>query len=76
MIQLTRLNGQPVVVNAELIETVEATPDTLLTLTTARRIVVQESVAEVIARVISYRRSLCTGRPREGAGGCGSDGAR
>ena len=56
MIQLSRLNGKPLVVNAELIELIEETPDTILTLTTGRKIIVKESVAEVIEKVKEYKR--------------------
>lgn len=63
MIRVTRLGGaQPLAVNAELIETVEATPDTMLTLTTGHRLVVQESLDEVIRLVIEYRRAVQAGR--------------
>lgn len=48
MISLTRLNGQPFVLNALLIETVEATPDTLITLTTGKKYMVQEEVPQVV----------------------------
>ena len=58
MISLTRLNGKPLVVNAELIELIERTPDTILTLTTGRKIMVQEGVAEVVERVKEYRREV------------------
>ena len=57
MITVTRLDGTELVVNAELIELVEATPDTHLTLTDGRKLLVQEEPAEVVARVISYRRA-------------------
>lgn len=56
MIQVTRLNNTSFVVNAELIETIEATPDTVVTLTTERKYVVRESVDELIRRVIEYKR--------------------
>jgi flagellar protein FlbD len=56
MIGLTRLNGRPVVVNAELIETVESTPDTVVSLTSGKKFVVLESPGEVIERVVSYRQ--------------------
>ena len=56
MIQLSRLNGKPLVVNAELIELIEETPDTILTLTTGKKIIVKESVAEVIEKVKEYKR--------------------
>lgn len=58
MISVTRLRGEPLVVNAELLETVEATPDTVLTLTTGQKFVVRESVEEVVRRVIAYRRAV------------------
>ncbi len=56
MIQLSRLNRKPLVVNAELIELIEETPDTILTLTTGKKIIVKESVAEVIEKVKEYKR--------------------
>ncbi|BAM04324.1 flagellar FlbD family protein [Phycisphaera mikurensis] len=58
MIRLTRLNQQPFVLNAELIRTVEETPDTTITLTTGDRMMVRESMDEVIARSVAYGRSL------------------
>ena len=56
MIQVTRLNGRTVVINALLIEMVEATPDTVITLTTGNKLVVRESVQDVIALVTEYIR--------------------
>ena len=64
MIRLTRLNGQQVTVNAELIEAVEETPDTVVSLTTGRKLVVKETADELIARVVAYRRSIVA-RPRK-----------
>jgi len=57
MITVTRLDGDELVVNAELIELVEAKPDTHLTLVDGRNLIVQEPPAEIVARVIAYRRS-------------------
>lgn len=57
VITLTRLDGHELVVNAELIELVEATPDTHLTLTDGRKLIVQESPDVVVSRVIAYRRA-------------------
>lgn len=56
MIHLSRLNGKPLVVNAELIELIEETPNTILTLTTSKKIIVKESVEEVIEKVKEYKR--------------------
>lgn len=55
MIEVTRLNGKALVLNADLIECVEATPDTLVSLTTGRKIMVTESVDDVVRRAIEYR---------------------
>jgi flagellar protein FlbD len=65
VILLTRLRGGQVYVSADLIEEVEATPDTVLTLTSGRKIVVQEGVEEVVRRVVAYRcRIARAARPR------------
>lgn len=64
MIAVTRLDGSRLVINAELIEALEATPDTVITLTTGRRVVVREPVEEVVQRVIDYRRQLLEARRR------------
>lgn len=58
MIQLTRLNNQPLVVNADLIKLVEQAPDTVITLVTGEKLVVRESTDEVVRRVIGFRREL------------------
>lgn len=60
MVKLSRINGAEVTVNAELIETVEATPDTIVSLTTGKKLMVVESVDQVIEKVIAYRRTLVT----------------
>ncbi|HTZ73278.1 MAG TPA: flagellar FlbD family protein [Candidatus Aquilonibacter sp.] len=51
MIHLTRLNNQPLVVNADLIKFIENAPDTVITLLTGEKLVVRESVAEVLKRI-------------------------
>mgnify|MGYP001773098185 CR=1 FL=1 len=56
MIKVTRLNGQEIVVNADLIEYLESSPDTIIALTTGKKIMVKESVDEVIEKIIEYRR--------------------
>jgi flagellar protein FlbD len=61
MISVTRFDHTVVVVNAELIVMVERTPDTLITLTNGHMIVVTESVDEIVARVIDYRRQINSG---------------
>ena len=56
MIRLTRLNAREFVVNAEMIEFVEALPDTMISLVSGKKFFVAESVDQVIARVIDYQR--------------------
>ncbi|MDI3530354.1 MAG: flagellar protein FlbD [Candidatus Atribacteria bacterium] len=56
MIAVTRFNGSVFVVNSDLIETIEATPDTVITLVTGKKYVVQEKVEEVIEKIIEFRR--------------------
>ncbi len=58
MIELTRLNGHPIIINAELIKSVEQNPDTVITLVTGDKMVVREPAPEVMHRVIAYRRKL------------------
>jgi len=58
MIMLTRLNGQQFVVNAEKIRTIEATPDTVVCCETGERLMVKETLNEVIRRAIDYGRLL------------------
>lgn len=56
MIKLTRLDGEPFVLNAELIRYVERRPDTFVTLTSGDRIVVKETMDEVIDRALQYQQ--------------------
>ena len=56
MIRVTRINEAELVINADLIEFVEAIPDTMITLTTGKKILVQESIDDVIGRVAEFKR--------------------
>lgn len=58
MIVVTRLNGPPLAINCDLIERVEATPDTVLTLVDGTKYVVQEPVEQIIDRVREFRASV------------------
>ncbi|WP_213974467.1 flagellar FlbD family protein [Tepidanaerobacter acetatoxydans] len=58
MIELTRLNGTKFVLNAELIESVESTPDTVITLTTDKKLVVLEKKDEIINKFIQYKKRI------------------
>lgn len=60
MITVTRLNNKPVVINAELIKTVENTPDTMITLINGDRMVVKESLQEIVRKAVEYGRQIRT----------------
>jgi flagellar protein FlbD len=58
MIELTRLNGRSIVLNCDLIKTVEASPDTMLTLINGEKLIIREGISEVVERVLAYRARL------------------
>lgn len=58
MIRLTRLNSSSFVLNCDLIEIMESTPDTVITLSNGKKYVVAESIEEVVAMVIQYKGSI------------------
>jgi flagellar protein FlbD len=66
MIQVTRLNHTPVILNCDLIEHVETTPDTVISLTTGQKLMVLEEPEEIIRRVVEYRRSILGNEPHGG----------
>lgn len=66
MIRVTRLNHTPLVLNSDLIEQVESTPDTIISLTSGQKIRVLESSDEIVDRVITFRRQIVS------AGVCGA----
>lgn len=55
MIELTRLNKKTLFVNSDLIEIVEETPDTVITLTNGRKLVVTDTASEIIDKVVAFR---------------------
>ena len=58
MIKLTRLNGKNYLLNCELIETVESTPDTVISTTSGKKFVVAETIEEIVEKVIEYKKKL------------------
>jgi flagellar protein FlbD len=58
MIKVSRLNNEEYMLNPHLIEVIEATPDTVITLTTGKRFVVKEKIDEVVRRIFEYRRII------------------
>lgn len=64
MIKLHKLNGHEFVVNAELIETLEAGPETMIHLATGNKLTARESADEIVAKVVEYRKAVNTaGKP-------------
>jgi flagellar protein FlbD len=79
MIALRRLNNQPIIVNCDLIESIESTPDTVVTLTSGNKLIVRDSLEEIRRRVIEFKREIfglggappgvaAPSSPREGPG--------
>jgi flagellar protein FlbD len=58
MIALTRLNGHPVMVNCDLIEQIEETPDTVVTLTSGNRIIVRDSMVDIQKKIVDFKRQI------------------
>ena len=58
MIRVTRLNGAELVLNADLIESLEATPDTIVALTTGKKLMVKEAVDDVVSKIVEYRQLI------------------
>ena len=76
MITLHKLNGSEVVVNAELIETLEPGPQTTVCLATGNRLLVTESAEHITALVLAYRQAVAaTGKPVNPIGGYIREGA-
>lgn len=60
MITVTRLNGKQFVLNAELIETMDETPDTVITLTGGNKYIVKEKVSDLVNLIVTYRKRCFT----------------
>ncbi|SDL73891.1 flagellar protein FlbD [Halarsenatibacter silvermanii] len=58
------MGGEPIILNANLIENIRSTPDTVITLTTEKKIIVEEETGEIIERVIEYQRKIHNSHPR------------
>jgi|APCry1669189034_1035192.scaffolds.fasta_scaffold08316_2 flagellar protein FlbD len=63
MIRLTRLGGQALYLNCDLIEFMEVTPDTILVMTSGKRVIVMEQPVEVVKRIVEYRRRVAIAEP-------------
>jgi flagellar protein FlbD len=58
MIVLTKINKAPITVNADLIQYIEETPDTIITMTNNDKVVVQDSMEDIIQKIVHYRRLI------------------
>ncbi|MGI6587742.1 MAG: flagellar FlbD family protein [Peptococcia bacterium] len=61
MIEVTKLNDVKIIINADLIETIEATPDAVITLINGKKFVVKENVDEVMVKAIVYQQKISGG---------------
>ena len=61
MIKLTRTSGKEFVLNADLIIEVQETPDTVITLTNGKKLLVKDSADDIINKVVTYRQKIMTG---------------
>ena len=66
MITLTKLNGTPFLLNDDLVETVEETPDTTIRLTNGHLFIVRESAGELADKIVAFRREILKGPPAAG----------
>ncbi|MFH0899329.1 MAG: flagellar FlbD family protein [Pseudomonadota bacterium] len=66
MVRLSRLNGEELVINLDAIAYLEATPDSVVTLLNGQKLMVRESIDEIIGRAKAYRRSILVGPTVEG----------
>jgi flagellar protein FlbD len=67
VIPLRRLNNQPIIVNCDLIESVESTPDSVVTLVSGNKLIVRDSLDEIRDRVIDFKHAILTGAPPQAA---------
>jgi flagellar protein FlbD len=58
MIAVTKLNEKEIIINNDLIESIESTPDTTITMTTGRKFLVRETVDEIVGRVVAFRKDI------------------
>ena len=58
MVAITKLNEQEMIINCDLIELIESTPDTTITMTTGRKVIVKESVDNLLDKIITYKKRL------------------
>jgi flagellar protein FlbD len=76
MIRLSRLNGKEFYLNCELIKYLESTPDTLVTLTTGEKLMVKESIEEIIAATLLFKRSMHAESRKPGPEAAGASDSR
>ncbi len=67
MIHVARFDGTDLIINADLIETIEETPDTVVTLVNGKKFVVREAARELVQRIVAYRRGIRGSRERTAA---------
>jgi len=66
MIELIKTDGSKIVINADLIQEIKETPDTVITLTNGKKLLVKDSTDEIVEKVIEYRQKIMMGISRTG----------
>lgn len=64
MIYVKRLNNKPLYINSDLIEFIEETPDTVISLTTGKKMVVEDSASDILEKIIEFKKRLYTNLPQ------------
>ena len=75
MIQLTKLNGNPLVLNSDLVKLIENTPASVITLVNGEKIVVRESSDQILELIVEFRRRVLQGLPMNFSGWTAESGA-
>lgn len=58
MIYITKLNDREIIINCDLIEFIESTPDTTITMTTGKKLIAKESIDDIIDKIVMYKRKI------------------
>ncbi|MEA1973194.1 MAG: flagellar FlbD family protein [Candidatus Cloacimonadota bacterium] len=58
MVKITKFNGKEILVNSDLIEFIEATPDTIITLTTGKKVIVKDKVEDLVERIVKFKKKI------------------
>ena len=58
MVKITKFNGKEIMINSDLIEFIETTPDTIITLTTGKKVIVKDKVEDIIEEIVKFKKKI------------------